>query len=49
VSGGNTLASGTDALQFVQRAEHPDYERVCEELDWLRPTLTVPLWIIGLK
>ena len=25
------------------------FERVCEELDWLRPTLTVPLWIIGLK
>jgi hypothetical protein len=26
-----------------------NYERVCHELEWLRPTLHVPLWIIGLK
>jgi hypothetical protein len=25
------------------------YERVLEEVDWLRPTLTVPIWIIDLK
>jgi hypothetical protein len=25
------------------------YERVCEELDWLHPTLTVPIWLIGLN
>ena len=31
------------------KSSGPSYERVCEELDWLRPTLTVPLWIIGLK
>ena len=31
------------------RSSGPNYERVLEELEWLRPTLTVPLWIIGLK
>jgi hypothetical protein len=43
----------TNTREGLKRIKHkssgPSYERVCEELDWLRPTLTVPLWIIGLK
>ena len=43
----------TNTRAGLERIKHkssgPSYERVCEELDWLRPTLTVPLWIIGLK
>ena len=43
----------TNTKSGMERIKHkssgPSYERVCEELDWLRPTLTVPLWIIGLK
>ncbi|HEU5070921.1 MAG TPA: BglII/BstYI family type II restriction endonuclease [Verrucomicrobiae bacterium] len=31
------------------KSSGPNFERVCDELDWLRPTLTVPLWVIGLK
>lgn len=37
----------------LERIKHksagPNFERVLEELDWLRPTLTVPIWLIGLK
>jgi hypothetical protein len=37
----------------MERIKHkssgPSFERVLEELDWLRPTLTVPLRIIALK
>lgn len=32
--------------RFFTEANH---ERVCEELDQLRPSLTVPIWVIGLK
>ena len=43
----------TNTKAGMERIKHkssgPSYERVCEELEWLRPTLTVPLWIIGLK
>jgi hypothetical protein len=43
----------TNTKAGMERIKHkssgPNYERVLEELDWLRPTLTVPLWIIGLK
>jgi hypothetical protein len=43
----------TNTKAGMQRIKHkssgPSFERVCEELDWLRPTLTVPLWVIGLK
>jgi hypothetical protein len=43
----------TNTRAGLERIKHkssgPSYERVLEELDWLRPTLTVPLWIIGLK
>ena len=35
--------------RIKHKSSGPSYERVLEELDWLRPTLTVPLWIIGLK
>jgi hypothetical protein len=35
--------------RIKHKSSGPSYERVCEELDWLRPTLIVPLWIIGLK
>lgn len=31
------------------KSSGPSFERVCEELDWLRPTLTVPIWLIGLQ
>ncbi len=31
------------------KSSGPNYERVLEELDWLRPTLIVPIWVIGLK
>jgi hypothetical protein len=30
-------------------ASSPNFERVCDELNWLRPTFTLPLWVIGLK
>jgi hypothetical protein len=43
----------TNTREGLERIKHkssgPSYERVLEELEWLRPTLTVPLWIIGLK
>jgi hypothetical protein len=42
----NTKA-GLERIKY--KSSGPNYERVLEELDWLRPTLTVPLWIIGLK
>jgi hypothetical protein len=35
--------------RIKHKSSGPSYERVLEELEWLRPTLTVPLWIIGLK
>jgi hypothetical protein len=42
----NTRA-GLDRIKY--KSSGPNYERVCEELSWLRPTLTVPIWVIGLK
>jgi hypothetical protein len=35
--------------RIKHKSSGPSFERVCEELDWLRPTLTVPIWVIGLK
>jgi len=47
---GVIITNTREGLERIKyKSSGPSYERVCEELDWLRPTLTVPLWIIGLK
>jgi hypothetical protein len=47
---GVIVTNTRDGLKRIKhKSSGPSYERICEELDWLRPTLTVPLWIIGLK
>ena len=47
---GVIITNTRDGLKRIKhKSSGPSYERVCEELEWLRPTLTVPLWIIGLK
>ena len=47
---GVIITNTRDGLKRIKhKSSGPSYERICEELDWLRPTLTVPLWIIGLK
>lgn len=47
---GVIITNTREGLKRIKyKSSGPSYERIREELDWLRPTLTVPLWIIGLK
>ena len=47
---GVIITNTREGLERIKyKSSGPNYERVLEELDWLRPTLTVPLWVIGLR
>ena len=47
---GVLITSTKEGMSRIKyKSPGPSYERVCEELDWLRPTLTVPICLIGLK
>ncbi|HXR46769.1 MAG TPA: BglII/BstYI family type II restriction endonuclease [Candidatus Limnocylindrales bacterium] len=47
---GVIITNTREGLERIKyKSSGSNYERVLEELDWLCPTLTVPLWIIGLK
>ena len=47
---GVIITNTQNGLERIKcKSSRPNYERLLEELNWLRPTLTVPLWVIGLK